>query len=95
MPPRKKACSFIFLASPHRIVGEHGAVKAIEVTKTRLGAFDTSGRRRPIDTGEVHVGAVQRGHHWRSAKASTSEFCRVDRPRHQVATACSRSIATT
>jgi NADH-quinone oxidoreductase subunit F len=46
---------FIFLASPHRIVGERGGVKAIEVTKTRLGAFDTSGRRRPIDTGEVQV----------------------------------------
>ena len=45
----------IFLASPHRIVGERGAVKSIEVTKTRLGAFDTSGRRRPIDTGEVQV----------------------------------------
>jgi NADH-quinone oxidoreductase subunit F len=47
--------NFIFLASPHRIVGEGGAVKAIEVTKTRLGAYDTSGRRRPIDTGEVLV----------------------------------------
>ncbi len=44
---------FVFLASPHRIVGEDGAVKAIEVTRTRLGAFDTSGRRRPVDTGEV------------------------------------------
>jgi NADH-quinone oxidoreductase subunit F len=43
----------LFLASPHRIVGEAGAVKSIEVTKTLLGAFDTSGRRRPIDTGEV------------------------------------------
>ena len=53
MRPRKKASRFVFLASPHRIVGEHGAVKAIEVTKTRLGAFDTSGRRRPVDTGEV------------------------------------------
>jgi NADH-quinone oxidoreductase subunit F len=44
---------FVFLASPHRIVGEGGTVKAIEVSKTRLGAFDTSGRRRPVDTGEV------------------------------------------
>lgn len=44
---------FVFLASPHRIIGEGGAVRAIEVTKTRLGAFDTSGRRRPVDTGEV------------------------------------------
>jgi len=44
---------FIFLASPHRIVGDGDAVKAIEVTKTRLGAFDSSGRRRPVDTGEI------------------------------------------
>jgi NADH-quinone oxidoreductase subunit F len=51
----EEGVTFLFLASPHRIVGEHGAVKAIEVTKTRLGAFDTSGRRRPIDTGEVQV----------------------------------------
>jgi NADH-quinone oxidoreductase subunit F len=51
----EEGVSFIFLASPHRIVGERNAVKAIEVTKTRLGAFDTSGRRRPVDTGEVQV----------------------------------------
>jgi NADH-quinone oxidoreductase subunit F len=44
---------FVFLASPHRILGSGGSVVAIEVTKTRLGAFDTSGRRRPVDTGEV------------------------------------------
>jgi NADH-quinone oxidoreductase subunit F len=49
----EEGVSFAFLASPHRIVGEQGKVKAVEVTKTRLGAFDTSGRRRPIDTGEV------------------------------------------
>jgi NADH-quinone oxidoreductase subunit F len=46
---------FLFLASPHRVIGERGAVKAIEVTKTRLGAFDSSGRRRPIDTGEIQL----------------------------------------
>ncbi len=51
----EEGVTFVFLASPHRIVGERGAVKAIEVTRTRLGAFDTSGRRRPIDTGEVQV----------------------------------------
>jgi NADH-quinone oxidoreductase subunit F len=44
---------FVFLASPHRILGAGSSVVAIEVTKTRLGAFDTSGRRRPIETGEV------------------------------------------
>jgi NADPH-dependent glutamate synthase beta subunit-like oxidoreductase len=46
---------FRFLASPHRITGERGSVKAIEVVKTRLGEFDSSGRRRPIDTDEVRV----------------------------------------
>ena len=46
---------FLFLAAPHRIVGEHGEVKGIEVVKTRLGEFDPSGRRRPIDTDEVRM----------------------------------------
>jgi NADH-quinone oxidoreductase subunit F len=46
---------FRFLAAPHRIVGEQGTVKAIEVVKTRLGEFDASGRRRPIETDEVHI----------------------------------------
>ena len=45
---------FIFLAAPHRIVGDaNGNVKAIEVVKTRLGEYDKSGRRRPIPTDEV------------------------------------------
>ena len=46
---------FVFLAAPHRIVGEHGEVKGIEVAKTRLGEFDSSGRRRPISTDEVRM----------------------------------------
>ena len=45
---------FLFLATPHRIVGDkQGTVKAIEVVKTKLGEFDTSGRRRPVPTDEV------------------------------------------
>ena len=44
----------IFLVAPHRIVGENGRVTAIEGVKTRLGEFDTSGRRRPVSTEEVH-----------------------------------------
>jgi NADH-quinone oxidoreductase subunit F len=45
---------FHFLATPHRIVGdENGNVKAIEVVKTRLGEFDSSGRRRPVPTDEI------------------------------------------
>ncbi|MGA3327353.1 MAG: NADH-ubiquinone oxidoreductase-F iron-sulfur binding region domain-containing protein [Terriglobia bacterium] len=49
----QEGAHFVFLATPHRIVGENGAVKAIEMVKTRLGEFDTSGRRRPISTEEI------------------------------------------
>ena len=34
-------------------MGENGAVRAIEVLKTRLGEFDASGRRRPVPTEEI------------------------------------------
>jgi len=45
---------FVFLASPHRIIGdEQGRVRAIEVVKTRLGEFDSSGRRKPVPTEEI------------------------------------------
>jgi NADH-quinone oxidoreductase subunit F len=45
---------FLFLATPHRIVGdEDGGVRGIEVVKTKLGEFDTSGRRKPVPTGEI------------------------------------------
>ena len=49
----QEGAHFVFLSAPHRVVGEKGAVKAIEVVKTRLGAFDASGRRRPISTEEI------------------------------------------
>jgi len=43
-----------FLAAPHRILGDkQGNVVAIEAVKTRLGEFDSSGRRRPVPTDEV------------------------------------------
>ena len=43
-----------YLAAPHRIVGDkNGQVRAIEAVRTKLGEFDTSGRRRPIPTDEV------------------------------------------
>ena len=44
---------FVFLAAPHRIVGEQGRLKGIEVVKTRLGEFDASGRRKPVSTEEI------------------------------------------
>jgi NADH-quinone oxidoreductase subunit F len=49
-----EGAQIVFLATPHRIVaGEDGGVKAIEVVKTRLGEFDSSGRRKPVPTGEI------------------------------------------
>ncbi len=51
---REEGAKFVFLAAPHRIIGDgKGGVKAIEVVKTRLGAYDTSGRRKPVTTGEI------------------------------------------
>jgi NADH-quinone oxidoreductase subunit F len=51
---REEGAKFVFLAAPHRIIGDgKGNVKAIEVVKTRLGAYDTSGRRKPVSTGEI------------------------------------------
>ncbi len=45
---------FQFLATPHRIVSDdEGNVKALESVKTRLGEFDSSGRRRPVPTEEI------------------------------------------
>ena len=49
-----EGAKFVFLATPHRIVGDaEGNVKGIEVVKTRLGEFDSSGRRRPVPTEEI------------------------------------------
>ena len=49
-----EGAKFVFLATPHRIVGdEQSKVKAIEVVKTRLGEFDSSGRRKPVPTEEI------------------------------------------
>jgi NADH-quinone oxidoreductase subunit F len=51
---RHEGVKFVFLATPHRIVGdENGNVKAIELVKTKLGEFDASGRRRPVSTDEI------------------------------------------
>jgi NADH-quinone oxidoreductase subunit F len=44
----------LFLAAPHRIIGAaDGRVRAVEVVKTRPGEFDSSGRRKPVPTGEI------------------------------------------
>ncbi|MHB0971463.1 MAG: NADH-ubiquinone oxidoreductase-F iron-sulfur binding region domain-containing protein [Thermoanaerobaculia bacterium] len=50
----EEGAKFIFLAAPHRIIGDdQGRVKAIECVRTRLGEFDSSGRRKPISTSEI------------------------------------------
>jgi NADH-quinone oxidoreductase subunit F len=49
-----EGAEIVFLATPHRIIGgPDGKVVAIEVVKTRLGEYDSSGRRRPIPTDEI------------------------------------------
>ncbi len=51
---KDEGAKFFFLAAPHRVIGDaKGAVKAIEIVKTRLGEYDSSGRRKPIATDEI------------------------------------------
>src|SRR6202158_5023389 len=51
---RDEGAKFVFLAAPHRVIGDaRGNVKAIEIVKTRLGEYDSSGRRKPIATDEI------------------------------------------
>jgi NADH-quinone oxidoreductase subunit F len=50
-----EGAAFVYLAAPHRVIGSNGAVKSIEVTTTKLGEFDSSGRRKPVSTGEVQL----------------------------------------
>ena len=51
---KEEGARFVFLAAPHRILGDaKGNVKALEVVKTRLGEYDSSGRRKPIATDEI------------------------------------------
>ena len=50
----REGVKLAYLAAPHRIVGDKdGKVVAIEAVRTKLGEFDTSGRRRPVPTDEI------------------------------------------
>jgi NADH-quinone oxidoreductase subunit F len=50
----EEGVKFVFLAAPHRVVGDDtGRVKALELARTRLAEFDSSGRRRPVVTSEI------------------------------------------
>jgi NADH-quinone oxidoreductase subunit F len=49
-----EGAKLVYLAAPHRIMGDrNGQVRALEAVRTKLGEFDTSGRRRPVPTDEV------------------------------------------
>ena len=50
----EEGAKILFLAAPHRIIGTPtGEVKAVEVVKTKLGEYDSSGRRKPVPTDEI------------------------------------------
>ena len=46
-------CTIIWLAAPKEIIGTDKKVSAIVCHKMQLGAPDASGRRSPVDTGEI------------------------------------------
>jgi dihydropyrimidine dehydrogenase (NAD+) subunit PreT len=46
-------CKIIWLAAPKEVIGENGKVKELVCGKMHLGEPDTSGRRSPVDTGEI------------------------------------------
>ena len=49
-----EGAEMVFLATPHRIIGSAtAACRRSRVVKTKLGEFDSSGRRRPVPTDEV------------------------------------------
>jgi NADH-quinone oxidoreductase subunit F len=50
----REGAKIMYLATPHRIIGDkNGRVRALEAVRTKLGEYDTSGRRRPVPTDEV------------------------------------------
>jgi NADH-quinone oxidoreductase subunit F len=51
---KDEGAKFVFRAAPHRVIGDaKGNVKAIEIVKTRLDEYDSSGRRKPVATDEI------------------------------------------
>lgn len=47
---------FLFMSAPHRIIGDlKGRVTGLEVRKMRFDGLDTSGRKKPVDTGETAI----------------------------------------
>jgi NADPH-dependent glutamate synthase beta subunit-like oxidoreductase len=51
----KEGIKFHFLLIPQEIRGENGKVKELDCLFTKPGDFDSSGRRKPVPTGEKFV----------------------------------------
>jgi glutamate synthase (NADPH/NADH) small chain len=50
---RIDGCKFIWLAAPKEVIGENNKVKELVCSFMHLGEPDASGRRIPVDTGEI------------------------------------------
>ena len=46
-------CKIIWLAAPKEVIGENGQVQALVCSEMELGVPDTSGRRKPVETGRT------------------------------------------
>jgi len=46
-------CKIVWLAAPKEVIGENGHVKNLVCNEMELGVPDTSGRRKPVDTGRT------------------------------------------
>jgi NADH-quinone oxidoreductase subunit F len=47
---------FMFMAAPNRVIGDlKGKVTGIEVRRMKFDGLDTSGRKKPVDTGETTI----------------------------------------
>jgi NADH-quinone oxidoreductase subunit F len=46
---------FMYLTAPSEIWGKNGVVTGFRVEKMKLGDYDSSGRRRPVNTGEFEL----------------------------------------
>jgi len=50
---RLDGCQFVWLAAPKEVIGKDGKVTHLVCSKMKLGEPDVSGRRAPVDTGEI------------------------------------------
>jgi NADH-quinone oxidoreductase subunit F len=47
---------FMFMSAPHRIIGDSkGKVTGLEIHKMKFDGFDSSGRKKPVETGETAI----------------------------------------